>query len=67
MYYNISYSNKIKYIIYYNKLQMAGRCDSDPNKCRSQIELNRLFKDPVLGPFLKSRSINSEDNSEEKF
>ena len=42
---------------------MAGRCDSDPNKCRSQIELNRLFKDPVLGPFLKSRSINSEDNS----
>ena len=44
---------------------MTGRCDSDPNKCRASVELNRLFKDPVLGPFLKS-TINSEDNSSAK-
>ena len=40
-----------------------GKCDSDPNKCRSQVALNRLFRDPVLGPFLESRAINEEDKS----
>ena len=42
---------------------MTGRCDSDGNKCRSQVNLNRLLKDPVLGPFLKSSSISSQDKS----
>jgi hypothetical protein len=39
------------------------RCDPDPNKCRSQVELNRFLRDPVLGPFLRSRTISNEDNS----
>ena len=30
------------------------RCSSDQNKCRSQVELNRLLRDPILGQFLKS-------------
>lgn len=34
------------------------RCDLDGNKCRSQIALNRLLRDPVLGPFLKSKAID---------
>ena len=42
---------------------MASGCSEDPNKCRSQVELNRLFKDPILGPFLNSRSITDEDKS----
>jgi hypothetical protein len=41
----------------------TSRCDSDPNKCRSQVALNRLLRDPVLGPFLQSRVINEEDKS----
>ena len=40
-----------------------GTCDSDANKCRSQIELNKLMKDPILGPFLTSRAPNYADNS----
>jgi hypothetical protein len=40
-----------------------GKCNVDPNKCRSQVALNRLLKDPVLGPFLESRVINEEDKS----
>lgn len=40
-----------------------GTCSRDPNKCRSQIALNRLMRDPILGPFLKSRSITDEDKS----
>ena len=41
----------------------TSRCDSDPNKCRSQVALNLLLRDPVLGPFLQSRVINEEDKS----
>ena len=40
-----------------------GKCNADPNKCRSQVALNRLVRDPVLGPFLQSRAINEEDKS----
>ncbi len=39
------------------------RCDNDPNKCRSQVALNRLLKDPVLGPFVRSRRISEQDKS----
>ncbi len=40
-----------------------GTCSRDPNKCRSQIALNRLMRDPILGPFLNSRSIKDNDKS----
>ena len=41
----------------------SSSCNLDVNKCRSQVELNRLLKDPILGQFLKSRGITSEDKS----
>jgi hypothetical protein len=44
-------------------MSYTGTCNKDPNKCRSQIALNRLLKDPILGPFLKSRPITEEDKS----
>lgn len=44
-------------------MSYTGTCDKDPNKCRSQIALNRLLRDPILGPFLKSRPITEEDKS----
>lgn len=37
------------------------RCSPDQNKCRSQVKLNRLLRDPILGQFLKSTSI--QENS----
>ena len=45
---------------------MSGTCNPDPHKCQSTVALNRLMKDPVLGPFLNSRTITSDDNSSAK-
>lgn len=41
----------------------VGKCSADPNKCRSQVALNHLMRDPMLGPFLNSRKITDEDKS----
>ena len=40
----------------------TSSCNTDANKCRSQVALNRLLKDPILGPFLRSRETTSSDN-----
>ena len=44
-------------------MEYNGTCHTNPNKCKSQVALNRLMKDPVLGPFLNSRAISNEDKS----